>query len=226
MSNDKNNLILLQEYLLPSLDITVEEEQKTVVLEEGTPPPPYLISGIIESLLLATNKPLQVEQINQCLHSPGRAIILESLRTLRDTWSEEQRGIEIVEVAKGWQIRTVVKHATWIKRLLESKPKKLSKAALEALAIIAYRQPVTRSEVDGLRGVDSSAVIHKLLTCKLITTIGRRDDEQGKPLLLGTTDDFLSMFNLRDLVELPTLRDLREIEIDKFSPESSPEDSI
>jgi segregation and condensation protein B len=224
MSKEKNNLILLQEYLLPSFNIEIEEEEEFVEQEEGTPPPPYQIAGIIEALLLATNKPLTVDKINQCLHHPGKNQVIDALRTLRTTWAEEERGIEIVEVSKGWQIRTHSKHSNWIQRLIEAKPKKLSKAALEALAIIAYRQPVTRTEVDQLRGVDSSAVIHTLLNFKLITTIGRRNDEQGKPLLLGTTDEFLSMFNLRDLVDLPTLRDLREIEIDKFTTPSDDKD--
>ena len=139
-------------------------------------------------------------------------MVQEALRTLQQSWREEKRGIKIEEVAHGWQIRTSAKYGHWVRRSIQGKPKKLSKASLEVLSIVAYRQPVTRSEIDQIRGVDSSAVISKLIQAQLVTNVGRREEDPGKPLLLGTTDEFLSLFNLRDLLSLPTLKDLDDMD--------------
>ena len=126
---------------------------------------------------------------------------------LKQTWNEEKRDSNH-EVTQGWQHA----HPDMINgyKLKHGKPKRLSKAALEALSIIAYRQPVTRSEVELIRGVDSSAVIQKLISYDLAEVVGRREEEPGKPEVIGTTDTFLNVFNLRDLLELPTLDNLSQ----------------
>ena len=173
---------------------------------------------IIEALLLVANEPLSLNQLNDLLDNPGRNVVHQILLDLKQTWNEEKRGIQIIEVAQGWQIRSHPDMCSWVQKLKQGKPKRLSKAALEALSIIAYRQPVTRSEVELIRGVDSSAVIQKLISYELAEVVGRREDEQGKPEVIGTTDNFLNVFNLRDLLELPTL--------DSLSPNPKSEDVI
>lgn len=214
MSDEKptNNLLLLQEYLMPNIQkpeqINNAEKPSQPVILEGQPPPPDQLPMILEALLLVSNQPLTLEHLNQILHRPGKNLLYQSLMDLQQTWNEERRGIQILQVANGWQIRSNPQVAHWVREFLQGKPKKLSKAALEALSIIAYRQPVTRSEVDQIRGVDSNAVIQKLQQLQLVTGVGKKEDDPGKPILLGTTDEFLSLFNLRDLLDLPTLKDL------------------
>lgn len=165
---------------------------------------------IVEALLLVANEPLSLNQLNDLLDNPGRHVVHQVLIDLKQTWNEEKRGIQIMEVAQGWQIRSHPDMSSWVQKLKHGKPKRLSKAALEALSIIAYRQPVTRSEVELIRGVDSSAVIQKLIAYELAEVVGRREEEPGKPEVIGTTDTFLNVFNLRDLLELPTLDSLSQ----------------
>lgn len=170
---------------------------------------------VVEALLLVANEPLSLQELNELLDTPGKGTVHQVMIDLQRTWQEEKRGIQIVEVAQGWQIRSHPDMREWVQKLKQGKPKRLSKAALEALSIIAYRQPVTRSEVEQIRGVDSSAVIQKLIAWELATVVGRREEEPGKPELIGTTEQFLNVFNLRDLLELPTL--------DSLSPDSPEE---
>ena len=163
---------------------------------------------IVEALLLVANEPLNLHELNELLDNPGTTVVHQVLLDIQRTWQEERRGIQVFEVAQGWQIRSHPDMCEWVQKLKRGKPKRLSKAALEALSIIAYRQPVTRSEVEQIRGVDSSAVIQKLIAWDLAEVVGKQEGEPGKPELIGTTDTFLSVFNLRDLLELPTLDSL------------------
>ena len=181
--------------------LTPLEHSHLQVVNPGAPS----IYRILETLLHVASEPLKTNDLNEILGFPGVTLVHQALTDLQQTWSNEQRGIEIIEVNNGWQIRTHPDMAQWVLKLKHGKPRKLSKAALEALAIIAYRQPVTRSEVEQLRGVDSSGVIQKLIVWNLIEVIGKREDEPGKPDIIGTTKTFLSVFNLRDLLDLPTL---------------------
>lgn len=213
MSDQKPNLILLQEYLSPSIQtLRPKPEEKKEIPKENQPPPTDEIPAILEAILLAADQPLKLETLNYIVESPGKTVVLEALRILQQSWKEEKRGICVEEIAGGWQIRTSAQYGHWVRRSKQGKPKRLSKASLEILSIIAYRQPVTRSEVDQIRGVDSSAVISKLIQAGLVTNVGRREEDPGKPLLLGTTDEFLSLFNLRDLLELPTLKDIKDMD--------------
>ena len=136
-----------------------------------------------------------------------------SLKQLRKRWPEdgdEARGFALVEVAEGYTFRSVSKYADLIRALREQRPVRLSKPALETLSIVAYRQPVTKSEIDFVRGVDCGGTLRILLERGLLKIVGKKE-EPGRPLLYGTTRDFLSFFNLSNLKELPSLREYQEL---------------
>jgi segregation and condensation protein B len=181
--------------------------------EELTAPEPHMVEGTVEAILFATDQPLTDKQINSYLANPGISIIRDCLLRIQSRFRRPGSGIRLVEVAKGWQLRTDMRAARYVAAMRGEKPLKLSKAALDTLAIVAYRQPVTRAEVEDLRGVDPGGILRMLTERSLISVTGRKD-EPGRPLLYGTTPDFLSMFGLRDLSDLPTLRDLRELQRD------------
>ncbi|PKN78367.1 MAG: SMC-Scp complex subunit ScpB, partial [Deltaproteobacteria bacterium HGW-Deltaproteobacteria-1] len=125
-------------------------------------------------------------------------------------YEERQSGISIQEVAGGFQFRTRPQVAVWVKKLKGTRPGSLSPAALETLAIVAYRQPIVKAEIESVRGVDVSAPLKGLLEKKLIRIVGRKD-VPGKPIIYGTTKKFLEVFNLKELTDLPTMRELTEI---------------
>jgi segregation and condensation protein B len=133
------------------------------------------------------------------------------LQRLLDEMVEEyrkgERGFSLVEVAEGFQFRTRTEHAEWVRKLMKIKTSTLSQPALETLAIIAYRQPVVRGDIEKVRGVDSGGVLRTLLEKKLVKIIGKKD-VPGKPLVYGTSKRFLEVFGLKDLSQLPTLKDL------------------
>jgi segregation and condensation protein B len=120
------------------------------------------------------------------------------------------RGIVLDEIAGGYQFRTSRRYAPFVRNLVQQKPQRLSRAQLEVLAIIAYRQPVTRPEIEDVRGVDSGSALKVLLERNVIKIIGKRDDV-GRPMLYGTTNDFLELFGLKSLRDLPTLKEFAEL---------------
>jgi segregation and condensation protein B len=119
-------------------------------------------------------------------------------------------GVVLHEVAGGWQLRTSPDNSDFARRFLRVKPQRLTRAALETLAIIAYRQPVTRPEIEEIRGVDCGAVVKALLERRLVKILGKKE-EPGRPILYGTTREFLEFFSLKDLASLPTLREFHEL---------------
>jgi segregation and condensation protein B len=129
----------------------------------------------------------------------------------QDLANDPGRGLVLVEVAGGWQFRTRPENAGIIRNFYQTKPTRLSKPSLETLSIVAYRQPITRAEIDEIRGVESGGVLKTLCEKNLVRIVGKKD-EPGKPLLYGTTNDFLELFQLKSLKDLPTLRDYRELE--------------
>jgi segregation and condensation protein B len=167
------------------------------------------VRTLLESILLVTDKPLTEEAIQQCT---GLAVevIKENLQKLQGHYRDGVCGIVLHEVAGGWQFRTDPHNSEFVRRFLKVKPQRLTRAALETLAIIAYRQPVTRPEIEDIRAVDSGAVLKALLERHLVKIIGKKE-EPGRPLLYGTTPEFLEFFNLRDLGSLPTLREFQEL---------------
>jgi len=172
------------------------------------------IKPIVESLLFVSDVPLRCERISEALEIE-RPLIQQALEILVAEYQESGRGFVLQQVADGYQFRTRPEYADWVLRLTKTRPVRFSRAALEALAIIAYRQPVTRSEVDYLRGVDSGGVVKTLLERHLIRILGKKD-VPGKPLIYGTTREFLEFFGLRDLASLPTLKEFSELNPDEL----------
>lgn len=164
--------------------------------------------SILESLLFAAAKPLRVQDLRKVLAETSKHQIQLALKHLMRITSE--RGVVLAQVAGGFQFRTHPDNAVWVQKMLQSKPARLSRTQIETLAIVAYRQPITRPEIDDVRGVDSGAVLKTLLERELIQIVGKKE-EPGRPLLYGTTVRFLEFFNLRGLRDLPTLRDFRDL---------------
>jgi segregation and condensation protein B len=185
-------------------------DQDDGVLE---PPPEHMMRGAVEALLLAADGPVSIHVLDGWLGEPGVGVVRDTLRAIAADMMRQQGGWRLVEVAKGWQLRTDVRFGRWVARMRGGRPQRLSTAAMDVLAIVAYRQPCTRSEVDQLRGVDSGGVLRLLCERGLTAVMGRKE-VPGRPLLYGTTKNFLSLFGLRDLSDLPTLRDLRELRRD------------
>ncbi|HEV7164298.1 MAG TPA: SMC-Scp complex subunit ScpB [Gammaproteobacteria bacterium] len=171
------------------------------------------LKNIVEGALLAAGRPLNVEEI-QALFSdeerPDRAELKKALDTLEAEFAD--RGIELKEVASGYRIQVRRELTPWISRLWEERPARYSRALLETLALIAYRQPITRAEIEGVRGVTVSTHIMRTLQDRSwIRIVGHRD-VPGHPEMFGTTREFLDYFSLKSLDELPTLSQLRDIE--------------
>jgi segregation and condensation protein B len=172
--------------------------------------PPVHLQAAIEALLFSSDQPLPLTLIAESVESPPEAC-LSALATLGDAYAARGAGVELREIAGGWMFVTAPAQAEWVGRMLRGKRRmRLSRAALETMAIIAYKQPVTKSEVEAIRGVDSSAVLGTLLERNLVTIRGR-SKVVGRPLLYGTTQEFLDYFGLRDLSELPRPEELRAL---------------
>jgi segregation and condensation protein B len=168
------------------------------------------IQAIIEALVLVSETPLALEKICAVLNEVEKSQVKDALDKLIVEYEERRSGICLQEVAGGYQFRTRAELSTWVKKLKVSKPASLSPASLETLAIVAYRQPIVKAEIESIRGVDVSAPLKGLLDKKLVRIVGRKD-VPGKPIIYGTTRRFLEVFNLKDLSELPTLRELKEL---------------
>jgi segregation and condensation protein B len=173
---------------------------------------PGRLEAIVESLLFASDKPLGLADLKRLLGERDGKKITAAVEALAE--KRAGSGILLTSAAGGWQLRTNPEHAPWVGKLLAGKPMRLSRAMLETMSIVAYRQPVTRPEIDDIRGVDCGPVLKTLLDRGLIRIIGKKE-EVGRPMLYGTTPEFLRTFNLRDLAELPTLREFHELGADE-----------
>jgi len=171
------------------------------------------IKRIIEALLFVSEKPLTVEEIKRVLDGMEEEKIKESIDELRRDYEKQDRSCIIRELAGGYQIITKCEFAPWISKLFKKDESKLSNPSLETLAIIAYRQPLTRSEIEKIRGVNVEGVLKTLLDKCLIKVKGRKD-APGRPIAYGTTEEFLKRFGLGGLEQLPKLRDFTESDLD------------
>lgn len=171
------------------------------------------LKNIIESALFAAGSPLPMERLEGLFNldeQPGREALRAALDALRVEW--EPRGIELVEVASGFRFQVKAMMTPWVSRLWEERPTRYSRALLETLALIAYRQPITRAEIEDIRGVSvSSSIMKTLLEREWIRVVGHRD-LPGRPALYATTRQFLDYFNLKGLDDLPTLAELKDID--------------
>jgi len=183
------------------------------------------LKSILESLLFAAGEPVSLAKLAAIFEDVPRATIQKSLTAMATAYASENRGISIEEVAGGYQMRTAKEHAAWVRKLLAAKPPRLSRPLVETAAIIAYRQPITRPEIEHLRGVDSGGVLETLLERRLIRIEGRKE-APGRPIVYGTTPEFLELFGLRDLESLPDLSEFREIERAVEQAETKPIESV
>jgi segregation and condensation protein B len=167
--------------------------------------------AIIEALIFASEFPLSTEKIAELLSDVDKDEVDSLIRELIREYEERHGGLCIREISGGFQFRTREDLGRWINKLMGGKSLTLTPAAMETLAVVAYRQPVVKSEIDRIRGVDVSGSLRGLLEKKLVRIMGRKD-VPGKPIIYGTTKKFLEVFNLKDLSELPTLRELKDLQ--------------
>ena len=168
------------------------------------------IESIIEALLFVSDCSLTIDRIKSVLDLNNTKEIRDALSALSDEYEARKGGFYLREVAGGYQIRTRPEYTKWIKRLLRTKPVRISKAALETLAIIAYKQPIIRSDIEHIRGVDCGGILRMLLERKLIRILGRKEIP-GRPLIYATTKQFLEIFDLKDLKDLPTTAEIEKL---------------
>ena len=171
------------------------------------------LSGVVEAVLLAAGRPVTVEQLLEMFEDNQRPTTEEVAAALADLQQGyADRGVELREVASGWRVQVRPQYADVVSRLWQERPSRYSRALLETLALIAYRQPITRGEIEDIRGVTVSTTIMRTLHERnWIRVVGYRE-VPGRPELLGTTRDFLDYFGLKSLDDLPTLAELRDLE--------------
>lgn len=169
------------------------------------------LQAILESLLFVSSEPLSLARLTAVLGNVATVEVESALLNLGQTFEQEGRGVRLAKIAGGYRLVTRQEHAPWIKRLDKAKTAaKLSRSALESLAIIAYKQPLVRSEIEEIRGVETSGVLRTLLERKLVRIVGRKE-VPGRPIMYGTTRFFLEHFGLSDLSQLPPLREFKEL---------------
>jgi len=172
------------------------------------------LKSVLESLIFVSEEPVSLDKLCAILEESPREDIRNALYELQEDYGTTARGIFLAEVAKGWQFRTREENSEYVRRLIKTKASRFSQSALETLAIVAYRQPVTRAEIEYYRGVDSGGVIKTLLEKKLVKILGKKDIP-GRPLIYGTTRDFLETFSLKDLKSLPSLREIEDLALEE-----------
>ncbi len=169
------------------------------------------IKSIVEGLIFAVSEPVSVNEILKVMDGVEAGEVESVISELEQDYRTRNRGFRLERVAGGAQFRTLSDIAPYVREIRKLKPARLSRAALETLAIIAYNQPVTRSGIEQIRGVESSGTLRSLLERELVEVVGKKDIP-GRPLLYGTTKRFLEVFGLNDLASLPQLKDIEEIE--------------
>jgi segregation and condensation protein B len=168
---------------------------------------------IIESLLLVSDKPVSIDTMRDVLKTVDASDIRSMLEELNGEYASTDRSFNIREIAGGFQMQTAPVYSKWISAMYKRPPDRLTGPALETLAIIAYKQPLTRSEIEAIRGVNVDGVLHTLEERDLIRTRGRVEGP-GRPILYGTTQEFLQHFGLKSLEELPKLKEFQEGDLD------------
>jgi segregation and condensation protein B len=172
---------------------------------------PSELSAIIESIIFTAESAISTDRICDLLNEFERDDIRAALSELAELHEERRGGFELAAVAGGWQFRTRPVHQSYVIRQIKAKSSKFSQSSLETLAIVAYRQPITRAEIEHLRGVDCGGVLKSLLEKRLVRILGKKDIP-GRPLIYGTSKEFLEIFGLKDLKSLPTLKEIQALD--------------
>ncbi len=168
------------------------------------------LQSIVEAIIFVSDRPMTMKQLRVVFPDVSEVEISEVIENIKEVYQVGSHGIYLENVGGGWQFRTKIDKAEWVKKMIDGRPTKLTRSQLETLAIVAYRQPVTRVDIDAVRGVDSTHLLKMLLDKKLIKILGIKE-APGRPLIYGTTLEFLEFFNLKDLESLPALSDLKEL---------------
>jgi len=175
------------------------------------------IKGIVEALLFVSERPLSLDRIRDILEDKEKEGIKEVISKLKSEYEEKDKGIRLVEVAGGYQLVTNPEYSEFLKKFYQkTKAERLTSASLETLAIIAYKQPVTKLDIESIRGVDASGILKNLLEKGLICIAGRKDT-LGRPFVYRTTRQFLEHFGLKSLDELPKIEEFGDVEIGKIT---------
>ena len=169
------------------------------------------LKRIIEAVLFSSSRPLKLKSLVKKLVIYSSEEILQALDGLTDEYRHSDRAIEIIIVSGGYQMRTKILFREWVAKFVKEKDIGLTRPMLEALSLIAYKQPITRREIDTIRGVDSTRMIKQLLERRLIEIAGRTDDI-GKPIVFRTTETFLEVYGLKEIGDLPTLKEIEALE--------------
>jgi segregation and condensation protein B len=191
----------------PASAESAPEDPQAAEIEQARALPLAHLRGLLEALVFASDKPMTSNELARLSSAPVKQV-KQLLGDIQQSFAG--RGVVLDEIAGGWLFRTNVVFAPFVRELTSGRPVKLTRAQIETLAIVAYRQPVTRPEIDEIRGVDSGATLKLLLERDLLRLLGKKD-EPGRPLLYGTTTYFLEFFGLRALKDLPTLREFTEL---------------
>jgi len=208
----------------------MEQDPKTPTTSEEVPETPATdpernlsrAVSALESLLLVSTQPLSHEKIGSLLGGLSKQEVQEVIGTIKARYSGEGSGILVEEVAKGLQLRTNPANQEFVRKLFEVKPPRFTRPSLETLAVVAYHQPVTRLEIENIRGVDCAASLKTLMERRLVKVVGKKD-VPGRPYLFGTTREFLEVFSLASLSDLPSMRDIEDFLSDKTgTPVSKP----
>ncbi len=179
------------------------------------------LKSVVESLLFVSESAVTLERMSGLLEGVERKEILSVVEELRSEYEAQGRGFCLVEVASGFQMRTPKENADWVKSFLRGRAARMSRATLETMAIIAYKQPVTRVEIEQVRGVGIEGVLSTLMERSLVRIVGRKDIP-GRPFLYSTTRDFLELFGLNDLTGLPTLKEMEEVSLPQIPENETP----
>ena len=170
------------------------------------------LKSAIEALLFIGGGPLSVERLKGIFEDASKEQIEAQLQSLKADYDSRGAGVMLAEVANGWQLATCPEQAPWVRKFKTVKvTTRLSRPALETLAIIAYKQPVTRPEIEAIRGVNIGGIVRNLMERRLVKIVGKKD-VAGRPLLYGTSVEFLQYFGLKDLSSLPTLKEFQELD--------------
>lgn len=190
---------------------TIAHHDDAEAIPEELHPRPEEIRAIVEALTFVSKEPVTMKDLARMFKGVDKAVIEAQIEELKTLYAADNRGLQFIEVAGGYQITSRPEHNEWVRELLDPRsPARLSTQALETLAVIAYKQPATLPEIIELRGIKSGGVVKTLLERRLIKIVGRKE-VVGRPLLYGTTKEFLLQFGLKDLEDLPKIEDFAEI---------------